>query len=492
MKQLLFFILIIVAAGSLHAQTPRIIRGVVSDAVSLAPLEGISIAAKTSHALSESQTDGIFTIEITAKDSILRFSSEEYGDVEISVAGENSLNVKLSKKTAVPDGKNNLAALLPGKWRGTFTIRDGIEVPFNFEVVTEGKSLSVLLINGEEKFPAGTVSIIGDSVFIPLPLFDNELAVKASGSALSGVLRRQDLRGNATLVQATKSPYRFIETGSTPARDITGKYDVVFKSQNGKEEKAVGIFEQHGNKLQATFLRITGDSRYLEGVIEDNRVQLSAFIGSGPSFYRATVNNDGSLQGESVNARGGTPFTAIHNEKAELPDAYTLTTLKDGVTTLPFSFADAEGQKISNTDTKFAGKPVILTIGGTWCPNCMDEAAFLGPWYDKNKSRGIEVVALQYERDTDPVYVKKVFDRFKKQYKLQYSLLIGGVADKQAVVASLPALNNFLSFPTTFFIDRNGKVQKIHTGFSGPATGKEYENFIREFNEEADKLIAAK
>lgn len=66
---------------------------------------------------------------------------------------------------------------------------------------------------------------------------------------------------------------------------------------------------------------------------------------------------------------------------------------------------------------------------------------------------------------------------------------MGGIADKQAVTASLPALQNFISFPTTIFIDRTGRLSKIYTGFSGPATGEHYEHFIKAFNEEVDKLL---
>ena len=42
-------------------------------------------------------------------------------------------------------------------------------------------------------------------------------------------------------------------------------------------------------------------------------------------------------------------------------------------------------------------------------------------------------------------------------------------------------LNHILSYPTTIFIDKKGSVRKIHTGFNGPATGKEYDDFKAEF-----------
>lgn len=492
MKQLIACILVTFLSVSSFAQVgERIVRGVVTDATSLAPLEGVAIATRTGSVQSESQTDGIFTIPVSVNDSVLVFKGEGYAAKEVRIQDAN-LSAQLEKKTAF-NAPITLAALLPGKWRGVFHIRSGVDVPFNFEITSSGKELNVALINGEEKFSTGALDISGDSAYIPLALFDNELAFVANGGNLSGSLRRTDKRGNPVSFDAVKSDnYRFLENGTPPVKDISGKYDVVFTSGNGREEKAVGVFKQQGNRLRATFLRVTGDSRYLDGIIEGNEIQLSSFIGSAPAYYKATVLPDGGLKGENVSARGAQPFTATLNNNATLPDAYTLTRLKTGARQVQFSFPDALGNTVSFGDKRFAGKPLIISIGGTWCPNCMDEAAFLAPWYDKNKSRGIEVVALQYERDTNLDNAKKAFDRFRKRYNIRYPLLLGGVADKQAVVASLPALENFVSFPTTIFVDRKGAVRKIHTGFTGPATGDEYQKFIQEFNETADELINEK
>jgi thiol-disulfide isomerase/thioredoxin len=379
---------------------------------------------------------------------------------------------------------------LAGNWRGVFTLKTGVEAPFNFIIHEKDSVLKAFLVNGEEHFPAGDIRIVDDSIVIALPLFDNELAFKIEDNALTGVLRRQDLRGTVTPVKAKKGMvYRFNEASSSPITDISGTYDVVFHNSNGKEEKAVGIFKQKNGIVTATFLRVTGDSRFLEGIIEDNVIKLSSFIGSSPVLYEAKVDNNGRIQGENINARSSTPFTAVPNAEASLPDAYSLTRLKEGNDRLVFNFKDANGNIVSSEDQKFRGKPFIITIGGTWCPNCMDEAAFLGPWYKANRDRGIEIIGLQYERQTDSPFVKKVFDRFRKHYGIEYTLALGGVADKQVVLASLPQLEQFLSFPTTIFVDKNGKVKKIHTGFSGPATGKHYTAFINNFNAEVDALL---
>ncbi|MDB5149303.1 MAG: hypothetical protein JWQ57_3323 [Mucilaginibacter sp.] len=172
-----------------------------------------------------------------------------------------------------------------------------------------------------------------------------------------------------------------------------------------------------------------------------------------------------------------------------MPDPYKLTYLKEGYKTFDFSLPDADGNKVSLKDDKFKNKVVILTIGGTWCPNCIDEAGFVAPWYQKNKGRGVEVIGVQFERKADPAYVKNAMENFKKRFNINYTEIFGGLADKKAVAESFPALNTFLSFPTILFIDKKGNVDKIYTGFTGPATGAYYTQFIREFNEEVDQLL---
>ncbi len=257
-----------------------------------------------------------------------------------------------------------------GKWRGVFQVKPGLEVPFNFEVT--GKSINdakVYFINAEEKFEAGPVKISGDSLFIPIDQFDNELAFKIDGNKLNGVLRRQDKSGTPLPVYAEQGiSYRFKETGKKPASDISGTYDIVFKNPDGKDENAVGLFTQTGNKLRATFLRVTGDSRYLDGIVEGNNFYLSSFIGSGPGYYKGTIAPDGSFSAEAISARGSQPITGIKNENAALPDPYSLTFLKDGYSSLDFSFPDVNGKKISLHDDKYKNKVVIITVTGTWVP----------------------------------------------------------------------------------------------------------------------------
>jgi peroxiredoxin len=378
-----------------------------------------------------------------------------------------------------------------GSWRGVFHLRPDLDVPINFEIRSGRNNAPELFFrNAGELFEGGTIRQTADSLFIPLNQFDNELAFRIQDGALTGVLRRQDGTGQLLPISATPATtWRFPDNGTPPAKDISGTYAITFTNSNGKEEHSVGIFKQNGSHLTATFLHITGDSRYLEGVVAADSFRLSSFIGSGPSFYVGAIRADGSLSGQSLSARGGLPFTGTPDSNAKLPDAYTLTYLKDGYKSLDFSFPDVDGHPVSLKDPKYRNKVVVITINGTWCPNCIDETAFLAPWYLANRSRGVEVISIQYERHTDSAFVQKALLRMRQRYDIRYDQLIGGIADKQVVAASLPALNTFLAFPTTIFIDRKGAVAKIHTGFTGPATGKYYDDFIKEFNDEIDLLL---
>lgn len=392
-------------------------------------------------------------------------------------------------ETELSQGAATFNAL--GGWRGVFHLRADLDVPINFEIRAGRDGAPELFFrNADELFEGGAIRQTADSLLIPLNQFDNELAFRIQDDALTGVLRRQDGTGQPLAISATRATtLRFSENGASPAKDISGTYAITFANPNGKEERSVGIFKQSGSRLVATFLRVTGDSRYLEGVVEADSFRLSSFIGSGPSLYVGAIRPDGSLAGQSLGARGALPFTGTPDPNAKLPDAYTLTFLKEGYKSLDFSFPDVDGHLVSLKDPKYRNKVVVVTIGGTWCPNCIDETAFLAPWYLANRSRGVEVISIQYERRADSAFVRKALTRMRQRYDIRYDQIVGGIADKQAVAASLPALNTFLAFPTTIFIDRQGGVAKIHTGFTGPATGKYYDDFIKEFNDEIDSLL---
>jgi thiol-disulfide isomerase/thioredoxin len=203
------------------------------------------------------------------------------------------------------------------------------------------------------------------------------------------------------------------------------------------------------------------------------------------------MNDKNSFSGTFFSGKSGEyPFKAEKNEQYTLPDPEKITYLKDGKDEMNFTFPNLQGEKISLDNPKYKNKVVIIQLLGTWCPNCMDETAYLSPWYKKNKKKGIEIIGLAYEKSNDFATSKTRLEKMIKRFKIEYDILLAGTNDKETAASTLPMLNGINAYPTTIFIDKKGKVRKIHTGFNGPATGKEYEIWQNDFKRFIDKLIS--
>jgi thiol-disulfide isomerase/thioredoxin len=183
-------------------------------------------------------------------------------------------------------------------------------------------------------------------------------------------------------------------------------------------------------------------------------------------------------------------WTAEKNENAALPDPESLTYLKKGYDRIEFNFPDVNGKPVSLNDDKYKNKVVILQLFGTWCPNCMDETKFLVPWYKENNQRGVEIIGLAYERKPDFNYASSRVRKMIDKMKVPYDFVIAGTDNKAEASETLPQLNKVVAFPTTIIIGKDGKVKKIHTGFSGPGTGLYYDQFIQHFNETVNACLA--
>jgi len=147
-----------------------------------------------------------------------------------------------------------------------------------------------------------------------------------------------------------------------------------------------------------------------------------------------------------------------------------------------------DGKNVSLNNPEFKNKVVVLQLFGSWCPNCMDETAYLSKFYERYKNKGVEVVALAYERTKDFEKSKANIEQVKKRFNANYPFLITGFTNAEAS-KSLPMLNKVMAFPTTIIIDKKGEVRKIHTGFNGPGTGKHYLAFTQEFEALIDGLV---
>jgi len=379
--------------------------------------------------------------------------------------------------------------LKEGLWRGVYTI-PGNEIPFIFEV----KDNSVFLINGEDRFQTKNIAYRNDSVFIPFDLYDAVLKCKIVGNRLQGKLVKTS-GGKVVSEVPFNAEYgnknRFPVSNEKPAISLAGTWDINM-DEGTDAEKTVGNFSLKGSILTGSILTTTGDYRFLEGVAHGKTFELSAFGGSSPYLLKGEFKDDNSFSGEFITSRKITKIAGTRNAKAALPDAYKVTYMKEGNSSLAFTFPNLDGKQVSLSDPTYKGKVVIVTILGSWCPNCLDENKFLSGWYKENKKRGVEIIGLGFERKNDFESAKKSLTALKTRLGIEYEILFAGQSSTEAASKALPQLNGIASFPTTIFIDKKGNVRKVHSGFSGPATGKFFEEFKTEFNALIDELVAEK
>lgn len=373
------------------------------------------------------------------------------------------------------------AQLKKGMWRGVFTLSENkneLILPFNFEVSHLKKQTVITIINAEERITVNELSIIKDSVIIKMPIFDTGFRLKLLNDTLTGYwINYAKQEKNKIYFEAYFGEENRFITKNTESLNFDGKYKVIFNPHTKNEYNAIGLFKQNKNKLTGTFLTETGDYRYLEGVAQENNMALSCFDGSHAFlFFANSVNQKADTLNGKVfyGISGSEDWVAYRNDTFELKDPESITTLKNNENVY-FEFKNLSNKTVSLKDKKFNNKVVIIQLMGSWCPNCMDETKYLAEIYRKYNTKGLEIVALAYERTND--FNKAVSNvlRLKKRFNADYEFLITGLTGKDKASQSMPFLSSVSAFPTTIILDRNHQVKSIYTGFNGPATGKAFE-----------------
>jgi peroxiredoxin len=129
---------------------------------------------------------------------------------------------------------------------------------------------------------------------------------------------------------------------------------------------------------------------------------------------------------------------------------------KTGSVAANFTLKDAAGKDIKLADYK--GKVVLLNFWATWCGPCKVEI----PWFmEFNKTygdRGFAVVGVSMDDDG-----WKSVKPYVAEKKLDYAVVIGN-DDLGKLYGGVDSL------PTTFIIDRSGKIAYVHMGLEGKDT----------------------
>ena len=378
-----------------------------------------------------------------------------------------------------------------GNWVASLARPDGNNIVFTFNWKTENSRPVWYIKNAAEKIRVDNITEAGDSFIVQMPVFESQFRFTVNNNTLSGVWIKRGAANTQVLpFSAIPGSNRFAPAAAAQ-KNISGRWAVAFQENNA--EISVAEFVQKGNILTGTFLNSTGDYRYLEGIVTKDTLLLSGFDGSHSFLFKAVIKNNTTINAGIFysGANGKEEWTAIKNSKAKVPEASVAMYVKPGEESLDFSFKDLEGKQVALKSDRFKNKVVVIQLMGSWCPNCMDETAFLSNYYNNNKQRGVEVIALAYEYTTDWERSVKSLKKFKQRFNVQYTILNTEVTvtDSLRTQKTLPQVTDIKFFPSSIIIDKKGKIRKLDTGFNGPATGLHYVAYKKEFNSVVDNLL---
>jgi len=98
---------------------------------------------------------------------------------------------------------------------------------------------------------------------------------------------------------------------------------------------------------------------------------------------------------------------------------------------------------------------VLLNFWATWCGPCALEIPWFIEFEQQYKSRGFEVVGVSMDDDG-----WAAIKPYVSEHKLNYRVLLGDDSVSQ-LYGGVDAL------PTSFVIDRDGKIASVHVGLAG-------------------------
>lgn len=399
-----------------------------------------------------------------------------------------------------------------GQWEAALKIPSG-DVGFALDLSLRGDSVRGAILNGPDRLDLSVGTFDGTTLVLRLDEYDGQITarfVDATQTRLVGEYTRLTSRGMGkfefSAERRTPPPAR-PKTPVAKSLDISGDWIMTLRDAAGKATQvdeatfAVEAIAPDRAAVTGTLIPVSGDYGLLSGAIEQGkrpRFRMSRFDGIHVTLLTGEIRDDGTMSGELASgATYRTAWTAVRKgasaaDSSGLKNPFTVTTVKNPAERFAFALPSVDGKTVSLADERFRGKVVLVDIFGTWCPNCHDEAPLLVELYKKYRKDGLEIVSLAYEYTDDAARNRRQIEIFRRKYGVTFPILMAGTTAEGEIARTLPQLVNFGAYPTTVFLGRDGRVHKIHAGFSGPATGERFTHVKREFETLVRELLAEK
>jgi len=118
-----------------------------------------------------------------------------------------------------------------------------------------------------------------------------------------------------------------------------------------------------------------------------------------------------------------------------------------------FSWMDESGKEVELKD--YRGSVVLINFWATWCGPCKKELPDLVSLNDELKGKRFKLIGVSVDKGRD--VVKDVYE-FARRNNLNYPIIVD---DDEKLDR---AYGNLRGIPTTFLVDREGKIVKTYVG----------------------------
>jgi len=115
-----------------------------------------------------------------------------------------------------------------------------------------------------------------------------------------------------------------------------------------------------------------------------------------------------------------------------------------------FQVQDLNGKSVKLSD--YRGKVVYLDFWASWCRPCVKSFPWMQKMQSRHGNKGLVILAVNLDDNKTDAW------NFLKEHRSNFKILHdprGSIAEKYQVNA----------MPSSFLIDRQGRIQKVHYGF---------------------------
>jgi len=359
--------------------------------------------------------------------------------------------------------------------------KQGTAIPVFLNVPPSGGE--AFIVTGPERIRATLVSRPPD-LALEFEIFRTRITAKAGAAgeldgtfeSTSGSWGAATLSFHAAPVAAPDPALRFPATPGGP--DAGGVWRIAFPDQPGK----VTIKPREGVELTATLAFETGNLALMAGAQDGRTVRLAAFDGAAPFLFVGELDAAGTtLTGTWTAGQALAWKEALTGERTEdfaLDNQARLVSKRPKLVFPPIA--------------RYLGKPLIVELGGSWCPACGHASGKLKELQARYATAGLQVVTLAYEFTEDAAYNKTQAAAFKAKYGIPWDVIpVDGDLDRYNEILP-PALEGIdaSGFPITIFVAADGGIEGFHSGFPPAAWTELHAAAIAEYDRLAAAIVA--